>query len=56
MNSDNPNLLAELEDRLRFETLIAELSSRFVNLLAAEVDGEIMEAQRRISEFLDLDV
>jgi hypothetical protein len=32
---------AELEERLRFETLLAETSSRFVNALADQVDGEI---------------
>ena len=53
---DNAGLHAELRARLRFETLIAELSSRFVNLLADEVDSEIMEAERRLCEFLDLDI
>jgi PAS domain S-box-containing protein len=47
---------AELEARLRFETLIADLSSRFVNLPAGEVDREIMEAERRICEVLGLDI
>jgi len=46
---------AALEKRLRFETLLADLSSEFVNLPAGEVDREIMDAQRRICEFLDLD-
>jgi signal transduction histidine kinase len=36
--------------------LIADISSRFVNLPAAEVDREIHEAQRRICGFLDFDV
>jgi len=45
----------ELEERLRFETLLAEISSRFVNLPADQIDGEILSAQRRICEFLDLD-
>jgi len=46
---------AELEERLRFETLLAETSSRFVNVPADQVDGEIEGAQRRICEILDLD-
>ena len=46
---------AELEDRLRFEMLLADLSSQFVNLPASEVDREIMEAGRRPCEFLGLD-
>jgi PAS domain S-box-containing protein len=54
MSSDN-NLRAELEERLRFETMIADLSSKFVNLPAGEVDGEIIDAERCICEFLDLD-
>jgi PAS domain S-box-containing protein len=45
----------ELEERLRFETLLAELSARFVNLLADRIDSEIGEAQRRICELLDID-
>src|SRR5512136_357386 len=44
-----------LEERLRFETLLAEISRRFVNLPADQVDGEIEGAQRRICELLDLD-
>jgi len=46
---------AELEERLRFETLLAELSAHFVNLPADRMDSEIEDAQRRICEFLDLD-
>jgi PAS domain S-box-containing protein len=45
----------ELEERLRFETLLAETSSRFVNVPADQVDGDIEGAQRRICELLDLD-
>jgi two-component system, LuxR family, sensor kinase FixL len=54
MEKGNPN--AELQERLRFETLIADLSSKFVNVPAGEVDREIMDAQRRICELLDLDL
>jgi transcriptional regulator with GAF, ATPase, and Fis domain len=46
---------AELEERLRFETLLAETSSRFVNVPTDRIDGEIEGAQRRICELLDLD-
>jgi GAF domain-containing protein len=45
----------ELEQRLRFETLLAETSARFINVPADQVDSEIEGAQRRICEFLDLD-
>ena len=44
-----------LEERLKFETLLAELSARFINLPVDQIDSEIKEAQRRICEFLDLD-
>ena len=44
-----------LEERLKFETLLAEISSHFVNLPADRIDGEIEDAQRRICELLDLD-
>jgi PAS domain S-box-containing protein len=44
-----------LENRLEFETLIADLSSRFINLPPAGVDAEIQNALRRVSEFLDVD-
>ena len=56
MDPENTDPHAELEERLRFETLIADLSSRFVNLPAGEVDREIMDAQRRLCEFLGLDM
>jgi PAS domain S-box-containing protein len=47
---------AEARARLDFETLLSELSSRFVNLPAGEIDREIGEAQRRICQSLDLDL
>jgi formate hydrogenlyase transcriptional activator len=46
---------SELEQRLRFETLLAETSARFINVPADQVDREIEGAQRRICEFLNLD-
>lgn len=45
--------------RIRVEAeanLIADISARFVNLPASEVDREIIDAERRICELLDLDV
>jgi PAS domain S-box-containing protein len=44
-----------LEERLKFETLLAELSAHFVNLPADRIDSEVEDAQRRICELLDLD-
>ena len=40
---------------LPFERLLAELSARFINLPAAEVDGAINEALQRIAELLGAD-
>ena len=37
MIPEKTNPHAELEERLRFETLIADLSSKFVNLPAGDV-------------------
>ena len=44
------------EGRLEFETLLADLSSRFINLPPGEVDREIEDALRRVCEFLGLDL
>jgi PAS domain S-box-containing protein len=56
MSMENLYPHEEFEERLRFETLIADLSSQFVNLPAGEVNREIMDAERRICEFLGLDL
>jgi transcriptional regulator with GAF, ATPase, and Fis domain len=48
-------LRAEIEDRLRFERLVADLAARFVNLRADEVDAAIEDSQRQLVEALDLD-
>ena len=45
-----------LEDRLRFETLLTDISARFVNLPADQIDGEIVDAQRRVCECLGLEL
>jgi PAS domain S-box-containing protein len=44
-----------LEERLRFEVLLAEISTRFINLRADQIDRDIEGAQRRICEFIDVD-
>ena len=48
MNSD-------LQDRLAFEAMLADLSSKFVNLPPAEVDPEIEDALRRVCELVGID-
>jgi formate hydrogenlyase transcriptional activator len=50
------NQQTQLAESLRFETLLVDLSSKFVNLPTQEVDGEIEAAQRRICECLNLDL
>ncbi len=45
----------ELVEQLRFQTLLTEISAKFVNLPADRVDCEISAAQRRICDSLDLD-
>ena len=45
-----------LENRLEFETLISDLSSRFINLPPGEVDREIEDGLRRVCELLSIDL
>jgi PAS domain S-box-containing protein len=54
-NNNNKNLLLELENLLRFQSLLAELSAQFINLPIEDVDDVISESLRRIAETLDLD-
>ena len=46
----------DLEEQLRFEMVLSEISGRFVNLPADQVDSEILDAERRICECLGIDV
>jgi hypothetical protein len=46
---------APSEELLQFERLLADLSARFINLPAAEIDGAITDALRRIIELLGMD-
>ena len=46
----------ESRDRLEFETRIADLSCRFINLPPGDVDREIEASQRRVCEVLGLDL
>jgi transcriptional regulator with GAF, ATPase, and Fis domain len=49
------DLRKELEERLQFERLLADLAASFVALPADQVDGAIEHAQARIGETLGLD-
>lgn len=55
MSPERSTFHTELEGQLRFETALADLSARFVNLPAEAVDSEIESAQGRIVEILGLD-
>jgi PAS domain S-box-containing protein len=46
---------APLDERVRFEALLADLSAAFVNLPATEVDGRIDDALRKVVEFLSVE-
>jgi transcriptional regulator with GAF, ATPase, and Fis domain len=46
----------DMAERLSFEMTLAEISARFVNLPAEQIDGEIEEVQRLLCERLGLDV
>ena len=50
-----PDLQIELQERLRFETLVSDISARFVNVPADQVDEEIQDAQRRICQCLNIE-
>jgi PAS domain S-box-containing protein len=45
----------QIEERLRFEGLISNLSAGFVNLPSGKVDSEIQKGLRSITEFFDID-
>jgi signal transduction histidine kinase len=48
-------LVPSIEERVQFESLLSELSSKFVNLAADEVDSEIESGLRCIVESLGID-
>ncbi len=48
-------LASALKDRVGFESLLFNLSARFVNVPAEQVDAEILEGLRSIVEFLGID-
>jgi len=56
MTKSEIDLRRELEERLRFETLLTDISTRFINLPAEQIDGGIEDAQRRVCKCLGLDL
>ena len=55
MNQTYHSLQTELDERLRFETLLADLSAHFVSLSPEQVDAAIEKAQQLLCEGLGLD-
>ena len=51
-----PSSTEPARGRFAFETLISDLSSRFINLSPDEVDGEIEDSLRRVCGLLDIDL
>ena len=45
----------ELQERLRFEELLSDVSARLVSVPAGEVGAEIEDLLRRLAEFLDIE-
>ncbi len=56
MRQSEIDLLSEMREQLKFETLLADISARFVNLPAEQIDGAIEDAQRQVCECLGLDL
>jgi hypothetical protein len=52
MRHTRTDLKHQLEAQLRFESLLADISARFVNFPAEQVDNAIEEAQHHICEGL----
>src|SRR5947199_7324721 len=52
---DGPRLLELLNERLRFETLLARLSATFIHLPAEAVDGQIERGLHQIVDFLGIE-
>jgi formate hydrogenlyase transcriptional activator len=53
--TERRRLIDELQEQLRFETVLSELSARFINLPADQVDREIEAGLQSLVEFLGID-
>ena len=56
MSAKPASVPSDLQDRLRFEELLADLSSHFVMVEPGDVDREIETALCRVCEFIGLDL
>ena len=54
-DAEQERLLALLDERLRFESLLSRLSTTFINLSADHIDGQIERGLQQLVEFLDID-
>jgi signal transduction histidine kinase len=54
-DTDRALLIELLDERVRFENLLARLSTTFINLPADQVDGQIERGLRQIVEFLKIE-
>jgi len=54
-NTENRRAEEPLQERLRFERLLSDLSARFINLAPDQIDREIQNALRQILEFFQVD-
>jgi len=55
MTSSESCLLQELEERLRFEQIISDLSAQFIHLPSEQLDDEIELCLQRVLEFFQVD-
>ena len=56
MERSEIDLRQEFEERLRFETLLTEISAQFINLPANQIGSRIEDAQFRVCDCLGLDI
>lgn len=55
LSQTDAGLRSELDEQMRFETLLLEISTHFINLPSDRIDQSIEVAQRRICGFFSID-
>lgn len=53
--NESVHLKDQLQQKLRFEKLISEISAKFINLPAAEIDRNVRDGLQLVSELIDVD-
>lgn len=53
--TDRRRIAMELDDRLKFEAMVADLSAALVSVAADKVDRAVDDALKRVGQFLDVD-